>query len=236
MSASGGDAARPTIPRQRTRDFPVESVRTAGAVTRPAPNRPGHGGRPRSWRAGQGGQLGQDGRGSRSGPGGRGGHGGYDRAAPALPGHRAGSRLVPIPTSRPRPGAGTGRWLAVLRLATGALCVWILVEDALASRYPAGIAPNPVGWVGESGWFRFAVLAGLAVVATAVLLGVCLRGAALVGGALVLGVAGSGGWVVFGLLAVVALMVCAGTSAGDVWGFGRAWVNHPVVRRNPWLR
>ncbi|MGW0227158.1 hypothetical protein ACWDWO_02490 [Actinopolymorpha singaporensis] len=123
----------------------------------------------------------------------------------------------------------------MLRLATGALCVWMLVEDTLASRYPEGIAPNHVGWVGEPGWFRVAVLAGLAVVAAAVLLGVCLRGAALVGGALVLGVAGSGGWVVPGLLAVVALMVCAGTAAGEVWGFGRAWANVPVVRRNPWL-
>ncbi|WP_344292779.1 hypothetical protein [Actinopolymorpha rutila] len=90
--------------------------------------------------------------------------------------------------------------------------------------------------MGESGWFRIAVLAGLAVVAAAVLLGVCLRGAALVGGALVLGVAGAGGWVVPGLLAVVALMVCAGTAAGEVWGLGRTWANHPVVRRNPWLR
>ncbi|WP_092655326.1 hypothetical protein [Actinopolymorpha singaporensis] len=123
----------------------------------------------------------------------------------------------------------------MLRLATGALCVWMLVEDTLASRYPEGIAPNHVGWVGEPGWFRVAVLAGLAVVAAAVLLGVCLRGAALVGGALVLGVAGSGGWVVPGLLAVVALMVCAGTAAGEVWGVGRAWANVPVVRRNPWL-
>ncbi|SDS88652.1 thiosulfate dehydrogenase [quinone] large subunit [Actinopolymorpha singaporensis] len=111
----------------------------------------------------------------------------------------------------------------------------MLVEDTLASRYPEGIAPNHVGWVGEPGWFRVAVLAGLAVVAAAVLLGVCLRGAALVGGALVLGVAGSGGWVVPGLLAVVALMVCAGTAAGEVWGVGRAWANVPVVRRNPWL-
>lgn len=160
---------------------------------------------------------------------------------PRIPQQRTTSReFVPTPPAAPDAVAPAGsaalasRWLAVLRITTGAAFLWAVVSQATGTATSHAL-----------------FLIGLAAIGVAVVLGVGLRISAVAGGVLVLlgwgaawtlaaqAAAGSGATPgpVGDLPPIYALVlvVLAVTYAGRTWGFGARWATLPVVRRHRWL-
>ena len=140
----------------------------------------------------------------------------------------------PVERSDPR----AVHWPAVLRLATAFVLVGAICADALGWRYPAGVATNHDGSLAY-GVLDPAALAGLGVVAVALMFGVLLRAAAAIGIILFfLTWASHVGSLDIGVRALVAvvLLILAARCAGDTWGFGRRWSALALVRRHRWLR
>ncbi len=161
---------------------------------------------------------------------------------PFIPQQRSTTRVfAPEPdrsgSAAGHPGGIAGRWLAVLRLATGAAFLWVAVQQSPT-------ASGAVEWV----W-----IAGLTAVGLGVALGVGLRIAAGTGSALLV-LAWAAGWPMAAVAAsghessaapaglgglplvyALVLVVLAVTHAGRTWGLGRGWAALPVVRRHHWM-
>jgi thiosulfate dehydrogenase [quinone] large subunit len=90
--------------------------------------------------------------------------------------------------------------------------------------------------------FMLAMLA----IGAAVMLGIGLRVSAVAGSLVMVlmylaewpftaNAASTNPFVDYHIIYAFALVAVAATSAGDTWGFGRAWKRLPLVRKNPWL-
>jgi thiosulfate dehydrogenase [quinone] large subunit len=107
-------------------------------------------------------------------------------------------------------------------------------------------------WAG-AGWADWLFMLGLAGVGVAVVLGIGLRIAA-VSGTLMMLLMWTAEWplarftdagqptmstnpiIDYHIIYALVLIVAALTAAGNTWGFGKAWANLDLVKKNTWLR
>ncbi len=108
------------------------------------------------------------------------------------------------------------------------------------------------GWAGAA-WADWLFMLGLAGIGIAVVLGVGLRIAAVSGTVMML-LMWAAEWPLdrftdageptmstnpildYHILYALVLIWLAIVAAGNTWGFGKAWANLDIVRKNPWLR
>ncbi|MFI7680132.1 hypothetical protein [Actinophytocola sp. NPDC049390] len=108
------------------------------------------------------------------------------------------------------------------------------------------------GWAGTA-WADWLFMLGLAGIGIAVVLGVGLRIAAVSGTVMML-LMWAAEWPLdrftdageptmstnpildYHILYALVLIWLAIVAAGNTWGFGKAWANLDIVRKNPWLR